>query len=231
MSTYNESQHERSRDGKWTEMGGSAPESALTAPAEEMAAAVSSGQADSAESRRSAALTRYWEAEEALYLADGQYIASAVRDEHPSAVSVELSDEGEGYEPMTVTLADGSTVDIDSDSELYGDLRDCTTDLNSSLSFPWFTTNRDAATVHFDKLPDAEGTEPTSEPKSAVLPAELQTRIRTSLDTLSDAAATFAEETNNGEESSTRSYEDLEDARLRFADEAETLLADVLAAG
>jgi len=34
MSTYDESQHERGRDGKYAEMAGGAPESALTAPAE-----------------------------------------------------------------------------------------------------------------------------------------------------------------------------------------------------
>jgi len=34
MSTYEESQHDRTRDGKYAEMAGSAPESVLTAPAE-----------------------------------------------------------------------------------------------------------------------------------------------------------------------------------------------------
>ncbi len=146
MTSWNENLHARSSNGRFTEMAGSAPEGALAVPSigpdaiDSVWGSFTEPDLPTRARQRESAMKTLWASETALTVLSAQEVAVRVREEHPDAVGLRIS---ESWEPGatswaldSVVLADGSALQVS--DELTDDIATPVSDIRPEGNEPWF---------------------------------------------------------------------------------------------
>jgi len=154
MSSWDETKRDRDTTGKFSEMPGSAPESALTAETSPWGDQPKPPSAEIRQARYQAAVRAYQDAGEAITVLSAQSVAAGVREHYPDAVGVTFEESDQSYDTSydirDVVLADGSTTELT--DEQWDDLATAASDIRPDRGTGWFTVDGGAASMSIDDV-------------------------------------------------------------------------------
>lgn len=215
MTNWDESQHARDQVGKFAEHVGSAPETTLTEPGSAEPVTV-----DRAEVAR--ALNAAIAARRTLELASAKLIAAEVRKAHPNADRLEVIPNRGALSPGSILDASGAHIGV-IDEDLWAETSVAWAGMTDTHR-PWFDRTGHLAALQLDQVLRA----PTVEGEADRTVRTARETAQKALASLHAAAARFNEKTDGGEVEVRSEFERYEDARLQFADYAETILTGLL---